>query len=150
MLDFEHVLDGRHAADRFLRERAEFQCERANQLAVNVYGAAAHPRDDPRLLHFVTQQANQDHVLLRPDGVIEHADHFEIDLFHLVALEDRVSHTLHAGFDFTQREERRTIGRASREDAAKQQQNRKQDRVCAPDRAGHKRAMIRAGMAGSK
>ena len=117
MLDFEHVLDGRYAADRLFRERAEFQRERANQFAVDVDRAAAHPGDDTRLLHFVAQQANQDHVLLRPDGVLQYADHFEIDLFHLVALEDRVGHTLHAGFDFTQREERRTIGRASREDA---------------------------------
>src|SRR3989442_972095 len=66
-----HVGDRRDAGDRLFRERAESIGERADQLAADVDRAAAHARDDARVLHLLAVQPGDDHVLLGSDGVLQ-------------------------------------------------------------------------------
>ena len=75
----------------------KLQRQRAGQLSVEIDWAAAHPGDDAGLLHFVAEQPDQNDVQLRAHGVVQDTDHFEIDLFDLIALENRIGDALHAG-----------------------------------------------------
>ena len=149
MLDFEHVGDGRHAADRFARKGSQLERQRAGQLAVEKYRAAAHARDDARLLHLVAQQPHQNDVEFRTDGVVQHADHFQVDLFNLVALENRIDHALQSGFYIAQGKGRGIVRRASGPRAGDQEYDQKRE-AQSPQGLGHRTTMIPAGKAGGK
>src|SRR4029079_16895217 len=63
----QHRLDRRDAAQRLLREAPRVG-DRADQLAFDVDGAAAHAGDDAAVLDARILGANQDYVLLPPEG----------------------------------------------------------------------------------
>ncbi len=60
---FEHLLDGRDAGDGFLGELADAVGERANQLAVDVDGAAAHAIDDAGVFGLGAVELGENEVL---------------------------------------------------------------------------------------
>ena len=98
-LGMQNVFDGGDAADRFLREDAELQGESACEFAVEIDGAAAHASDDAGVLDFRTLEFDQNDGLLGAEEIGHHADDFEVELFDLVAGEDRVGVALHARSD---------------------------------------------------
>jgi len=68
IVDLQHQLDRRNAADRIRRERAQPQRHGADQLAIDVHRAAAHSARDIGPLRLAAHLAD-DHVLLGPPGV---------------------------------------------------------------------------------
>ena len=93
-----HLGDRRDAGDRLLRKLAELIRNRADQLAVDVDGAAAHAGDDPRLRQGAALETRQDQVALGRDDALQRADDVDPELLDPVALEDRAPDADHAGF----------------------------------------------------
>ena len=65
LIDFQHRSDRSNAGDRFLGELADAECERANELAVNVNRAAAHSGNYTGIFRLFSVETNQDDVALR-------------------------------------------------------------------------------------
>jgi len=97
------VFDGRYARDGIFGEDAEFEGERAREFAIQIDGAAAHARDDASALDLGAFELNEDDRLARPKEIGHHPDDFEIELFNLVAGEDRVRVALHPGSNLVER-----------------------------------------------
>ena len=102
--DLEHLLDGSDAGDRILGELADAVAESADQLAVDVDGAAAHAGDDASVLRLFAVQASEDHVLAGADGILQHAKDFDVHGFGRYALEDGVSDAAESAVNFSKRE----------------------------------------------
>ena len=109
VLHAKHLLDGRDASDGLFGELADAVGQSAQQLAVNVYGAAAHAGDHSAVLGFRSVQAGEDHVLAGTDGVVEHAQYLHLHDFGLGALEDGPCDRMHAGPDIGERENCRGV-----------------------------------------
>ena len=103
--ELHHVGDRRDAGDRLLGERAEAIGDRADQLAIDVDRAAAHARDDARVLHLVTVQPGDDHVLLGSDGVLQDAEDLDVELLESVPFEHGPGRALHPRTDLFERQE---------------------------------------------
>ncbi len=97
------IFDWRYARDGIFGEDAELKGERAREFAVQIDGAAAHAGDDASALDFRTFELDQDNGLARPKEIGHHPDDFEIELFNLIAGEDRISVALHAGSNLVER-----------------------------------------------
>ena len=92
----QHVLNGRNASDRLLRKNAQLQRQCAREFSVEIDRAAAHSCDNPSVLNFRSLQLHKDDGLLGAEKILQNADHFEVELFHLIAGKNRVSVSLHA------------------------------------------------------
>ena len=101
-LGMNNVFNGSDAADRFFREDAEFERERAGKFAFEVDGAAAHACDHARVLYFWPFELDENDGLLRAEEIGHDANNFEVELFDLVAGEDGVGIALHAGANFAE------------------------------------------------
>ena len=92
----QHVLNGRNASDRLLGKNAQLQRQCAREFSVEIDRAAAHSCDNTSVLNFRSLQLHKDDGLLGAEKILQNADHFEVELFHLIAGENRVSVSLHA------------------------------------------------------
>ena len=99
LVDLEHQLDRRDAADGVRREHTQPQRNRANQLAVDVHRAAAHAAGDVSAYRLAAH-FTQDDVLVRPPEVLLDAQDLDGHSFRLGAGEHRPGHALHAGAHF--------------------------------------------------
>ncbi len=98
----QDVFNRRDACDGFLGEYAKFQREGARELAFEIDGAAAHARDYSGVLDFRAFEFDQDDGLARTEEVGHYPDDFEIELFDLVAGEDRVGVAMHSRLDLAE------------------------------------------------
>src|SRR5690606_11369429 len=73
-----------------------------NEASVDVDGTAAHARHDSGLGDLLAAQAYDDQRLLRAD-VLQHAEHFDAELFNLSPLKNCAAHTLLARAHLGQR-----------------------------------------------
>ena len=95
-VDRQHFGNGRDAGDRLFTKLSYSVGESAQQLAVDVNRAAAHPGDDSGVLWFGTVETRQDHILVRAEDVFENSKNFHIHGFRLCAFKDRIGHTMEA------------------------------------------------------
>ena len=94
-------MTGADASERFGGE-GKAESDGPGEASVNVDGAAAHARHLAGLGYLLAAQAHAEERLLGTD-VLEHAEHFDAELFDLGPLENGASHALLAGTDFGQR-----------------------------------------------
>ena len=92
-----HFGNRRDARDRLLRKGAQRVRDRADQAAVDVHGAAAHPGDDPGRGERAAFQLREDQIAVNADDVLENADDVDLELLDAGALEDGVSDPDHPG-----------------------------------------------------
>ncbi len=95
----DHVGDRGDAGDRLLREGAERVGHRADEPAVDVDGAAAHPLHDARVGQALPGQPGQDQVAPRPDRVGQRPEDLDLEFGPRVALEDADPGAVHPGLD---------------------------------------------------
>ena len=103
-VDLQHVGDRRDAGDRFLRELADAERQGTRKLSVEVDRAAAHSRDNPRVLSLLAVQANQDDVTLWPVHILQNAENFDVHGFRLGALKHGQSISAHARMNLAHRD----------------------------------------------
>ena len=89
------MADRRNAADGFHRKRAEAVRQRADEFPVDVHGTAAHPRDDPRVVHVGTRNPHHDDIVFRVEDVLHDAQHFDVEGVDPGILEDREAVSAH-------------------------------------------------------
>jgi hypothetical protein len=111
----QHLLDGRDAGDGLLAELSDAIAERADELAVDIDGAAAHACDDAGVLGFRAVQAGKDKVLSGADGVVEHAEDLDGQWLGHHALEDRVGDAGEAAMHVGERKDDRLARRGGRQ-----------------------------------
>ena len=111
-----HLGDRRDAGDRFLRELAELIGHGADQPAVDVDRAAAHPGDDAGLGQRAAFELGQDEVALRRHHALERADDPDGELLDGVAAEDGAPDADHAGTDLGHRHHGRSCADRPAED----------------------------------
>jgi hypothetical protein len=76
--------------------------QRAQQFAVNVDGASAHPGDDSGVLWFGALQARQDHILPRAQNIPEDPEDFHVHRFGLCAFKNGIRYAVEPTMDFRQ------------------------------------------------
>src|SRR5262249_18280671 len=92
-----NVLNRSDPCNGFFRENAKFQRERTSEFALEINRAATHAGDHAGMLHFGALELDKNDGLLWAEKIVQHADDFKIELFDLVAGEDRVRIPRHAG-----------------------------------------------------
>src|SRR5216683_3183705 len=80
-------------------EDAKLQGKSTGEFTVEIDGAAAHAGDHPGALDLGALELNEDDGLARAEEIGHYADNFEIEPFDLIARENCVGVTLHAGTD---------------------------------------------------
>jgi hypothetical protein len=100
----DHLADGGDPGDGLLAE-GKGVGDRTHELAGHENGAAAHAGDDPGRLEGLALEAGEDHALLRPHGVVEHAEDPDAELLHARSLEDGPARPLHPRADLVEGEE---------------------------------------------
>lgn len=98
--DRQHLIDGRNPRDGLLGVRKAVG-DRADDLAVDEDGTAAHALDDPGLVHGLAPEPGQDQAPLRLD-VGEDAQDLDVRFLDRVAGEDAPGFAGHAGLDIVQ------------------------------------------------
>ena len=78
--------------------------DRADQPAVDVDGAAAHPGDDAGLGERATFEPGQDQIAPRADDVAQHAEDVNLEFLQPITLEDSATDADHAGLELVDRE----------------------------------------------
>ena len=104
--DLQHLLDRRHARDRFLRKLADAEGQRARQLAIEINRASAHARNHAGIFGLGAVQTDQDNVALGTVHVVHHAQNFHVHGLRLYALEHRKRGAFHAFVDLIERHDR--------------------------------------------
>ena len=102
-IDLQHLLDRRHARDRFLGELADAEGQRARQLAVEINRASAHARNHAGIFGLGAVQTDQDNVALGTVHVAHHAQNFHVHGFGFHALEHGERCASHAFVDLVER-----------------------------------------------
>ena len=110
--DFEHLLDGRDAGNGFLGELADAVGERAEQLAVDIDGAAAHAFDHAGVFGFGAVELGEDQVLAGAARAAQYAQDLNLHGLGGGALEDGPRRAGHAGADLAEREKFGILRRA--------------------------------------
>ena len=95
-VDCQHLGNGGDAGDGFLAELPNSVGQRAQQLAVDVDGAAAHACDHSGVLWFGALETGQDHILTGAEDIFEHPEYFHVHGFGLGAFKDGICHTMEA------------------------------------------------------
>jgi hypothetical protein len=95
----DDVFDGRDAGDGIFGEDAKLQGKSTGEFTVEIDGAAAHTGDHAGALDLGALELNEDDGLARAEEIGHYADNFEIEPFDLIARENCVGVTLHAGTD---------------------------------------------------
>src|SRR5207244_12813025 len=85
-----------NADHRLLRKNSSPQRPCARKFSVEIDPAAAHSCDNSSVLNVRSLQLHKDDGLLGAEKILQNADHFEVELFHLIAGENRVSVSLQA------------------------------------------------------
>ncbi len=109
------------------------------------------------MFNFRPLQLHQDDGLFGAEKIVQHADDFEIELFHLIAGKDRVGVPLHACTDLAERKDfvrflgdgdarPQTKGSRERQECEEQKETRLEQMT--PGRM-HEPVMIRGGVPGS-
>ena len=96
--------------DRLRRERPDRVRHRADQPAVDVNRAAAHPGGDAGFRQRTALEPRQDQIAVRPLDVAQHADDVRLELLEVGALEHRAADADHSWLDFVERHEWRGRG----------------------------------------
>src|SRR5262249_34991904 len=96
LIDLQHQLDRRDAANGIRREHAEPQRDRPDELAVDIHRTAAHSAGHVRALRLAAHLPDND-VLLRTPGVFPQSDDLDRDRFRLAAGEYGPGGGVHAG-----------------------------------------------------
>jgi hypothetical protein len=99
----DHLFNRLDTRDRLLRER-ESESNRAEQLAINVYGAPAHPLNDSSLLQRAAAQASQYDALLWAE-ILEYSEDFDLKIFDAIVMEDSAAHAAHSWLHVLEPEE---------------------------------------------
>src|SRR4029077_15385648 len=107
----QNIFNRSDSGERFLAELTQFEGKRPDELAVDVDRAPAHSSNHARVLHFWAQELYQDDRLLRRQKIRHHPDHYQIELFDLVACKNRVSLALHSGLNLRKRKNLRVGGK---------------------------------------
>ena len=118
----DHLLDRLDSRDSFLGVRKS-QRNRANQLAVNVNGAAAHSLHDSSSLQRSAGQPRQNDGLPWGD-VLEYAEDFDLELFDALPLEDGPADSAQSGVDIAKGEKTLSSGSATSAQREKDNQRR--------------------------
>ena len=95
-VDRQHLRDGGDPGDGFFAELTNSVGERAQQLAVDVDGAAAHACDHSGVLWFGPFETRQDHVLAGAEDIFEDSEYLHVHGFRLGAFKDCVRQTVEA------------------------------------------------------
>src|SRR6185437_12540484 len=107
--DLQHLLDRGNPGDGIFGELPDAVADCAHQAPIDVDGAAAHTCDDAGVLRLFALQAREDHVLAGTNGVIQHAEDFDVHRLGLDALKDGIGNGVKTAMDFGQREELRRL-----------------------------------------
>ncbi len=108
LLDLQHLLDRRHSGHRLAREAPRVG-DRSPQPVAEVDRAAAHAAQHPGVGERPPGQSDEDQIVLRRH-VLQRSDHLDLEVLDARAVEDRLSHALHAGLDFAERNDLLTAG----------------------------------------
>src|ERR1700730_11005313 len=100
--NIDHVLDRGNAGNRFLRKRKRIS-HRANKLAVDVNGTAAHSGEDARAINQRTAQPRDHQTLFWARYPIQYAQDFDIKPLGLRALKYGQAVTLHSSMNLIER-----------------------------------------------
>ena len=99
----DHLFNRLNARDRLLRER-EPESNRSEQLAVNIYGAPAHPLNDSGFLQRASTQPSQNDALLWAE-ILEYSEDFDLKVFDAIVMEDSAAHAAHSWLHVLESEE---------------------------------------------
>src|SRR5579884_2116670 len=91
----DHLFDGLDARDRLLR-KGKAERDGAEQLAVDIDGAAAHALQDAGLSKRAAGQLRQDDDLFGAD-ITEHAENFELEILNAASGKDGSAGTAQPG-----------------------------------------------------
>ena len=109
---FEHLFDGRDAGNGIFGELADAVGERAEQLAADIDGAAAHALDHAGIFGFGAVELGQDHVLAGAARAAQYAQNLNLHGLGGGALEDGPRRAGHAGAYLAEREKSGILRRA--------------------------------------
>ena len=133
IVDLQHQLDGRDAADGVRREHAEPQRHRADQFPVDIHRAAAHAARHVGA-GGLASQFGQDDILPRSPGVLPQADDLHGNRLGFRALKDGPGGALHAGLDFAQPHDFDLAGHGARERRIRRVNGQRNGREAEQDR----------------
>ena len=101
----QHLGNGGDAGDGFLAELTYSVRQCAQQLAVDVNGAAAHPGNHAGVLWFGALETGQDHILIGAENILEHPEDLHVHGFGFGAFKDCIGHAMEATMDLRQRKD---------------------------------------------
>ena len=92
----DHLVDRRDARDRFLGELAERIRDGADEPAVDIDGAAAHPGNHARVGQRSAFELGENQVAARADDVAQHAEDVDLEFIEPITLEHGAADADHA------------------------------------------------------
>jgi len=101
---FEHLFNGRDSGNGILGELADTVGERAEQLAADIDGAAAHALDHAGIFGFGAVELGQDHVQAGAACAAQYAQDLNLHGLGGGALEDGPRRACHTGTHLAERE----------------------------------------------
>ncbi len=96
ILNGQHMADRRNAANGFHRKKPETVRQRSDEFPVDVHGAAAHPRDHPRIIDIGARNTDHDDIVFRVERVFHDAQYFDVEGVDPGVLKDREAVSAHA------------------------------------------------------
>ena len=103
----DHLVERRDAGNRLALELAERIRDGADQPAVHVDGAAAHPGDDAGGRQRAALEPREDQVPAGADDVAKDAQDMDLERLDAIAFEHGPADAFHAGNDFLDGHDRR-------------------------------------------
>ena len=98
-----HLLDRLNTGYRLLGKR-ESERHRAEQLAIDIDGAAAHALHDAGFRERTTAQASEDDALLWRE-ILQYSEDLDLKIFDAIVLEDSAANAMHPCLDILEPEE---------------------------------------------